>query len=118
MFDNLSERLQGAFRKLSGKARGSEEVLDESLREVCAEPSPIFADVRGMRASGILTMRYAAGPEAASVTSRLAMLVGSPVSRMLVNVMIGMWKPTYPTRLFTDESEAIAWLLEGSGEAS
>ena len=34
MFDNLSERLQGAFKKLSGKARISEAVLQESLREV------------------------------------------------------------------------------------
>ena len=34
MFDNLSERLQGAFKKLSGRARISEAVLNESLREV------------------------------------------------------------------------------------
>lgn len=34
MFDNLSERLQGIFKKLSGQARISETVLNESLREV------------------------------------------------------------------------------------
>ncbi|HXV74914.1 MAG TPA: signal recognition particle receptor subunit alpha, partial [Candidatus Polarisedimenticolaceae bacterium] len=34
MFDNLSERLQGIFKKLSGQARIGEAVLGETLREV------------------------------------------------------------------------------------
>ena len=34
MFDNLSDRLQGIFKKLSGQGRISETVLNESLREV------------------------------------------------------------------------------------
>jgi len=91
--------------------------MNAAIREVCDGPSPIFADVRGMRAAGIPTLRYTAGPEAARVTSKLAMFVGSPVGRMIGNVFMGMWKPPFPTRLFTDEEQARAWLLEGSGEA-
>ena len=34
MFDNLSERLQGIFKKLSGQARISESALGDTLREV------------------------------------------------------------------------------------
>jgi len=34
VFDNLSERLQGIFKKLSGQGRVSEAVLQETLREV------------------------------------------------------------------------------------
>jgi len=34
LFDNLSERLQGVVKKLSGQARISETVLQESMREV------------------------------------------------------------------------------------
>jgi len=34
VFDNLTERLQGVFKKLSGQARISETVLKDSLREV------------------------------------------------------------------------------------
>jgi signal recognition particle subunit SRP54 len=34
VFDNLSDRLQGIFKKLSGQARISEVVLKETLREV------------------------------------------------------------------------------------
>ena len=34
MFDNLSDRLQGIFKKLSGQGRISETALNETLREV------------------------------------------------------------------------------------
>jgi signal recognition particle subunit SRP54 len=34
VFDNLTERLQGVFKKLSGQARISEGVLNDALREV------------------------------------------------------------------------------------
>jgi signal recognition particle subunit SRP54 len=34
MFENLTDRLQGVFKKLSGQARINEDVLKESLREV------------------------------------------------------------------------------------
>ena len=34
MFDSLSEKLQGAFRKLSGKGKLSEKDIDEALRDI------------------------------------------------------------------------------------
>ena len=34
LFDNLSDRLQGIFKKLSGQGRISEAALNESLREI------------------------------------------------------------------------------------
>ena len=34
MFENLSERIQGVFKKLSGQARINETVLKQALREV------------------------------------------------------------------------------------
>lgn len=34
MFENLTDRLQGIFRRLSGRGRLSEKVVDEALREV------------------------------------------------------------------------------------
>ena len=33
MFDSLSEKLQGAFRKLGGKGKLSEKDIDEALRK-------------------------------------------------------------------------------------
>ena len=34
MFDSLSEKLQGAFRKLGGKGKLSEKDIDEALRDI------------------------------------------------------------------------------------
>jgi hypothetical protein len=42
----------------------------------------------------------------------LALLTRSPISKMLGNFWLQISKPTVPTRLFTNEDDAIAWLKE------
>ncbi|MES2394622.1 MAG: STAS/SEC14 domain-containing protein [Bacteroidota bacterium] len=42
----------------------------------------------------------------------IAMLVRSPVSRIIGNFFIGMYRSAVPTKLFTDESEAVSWLKQ------
>jgi len=53
---------------------------------------------------------YYVTEEASVMKKGMAMLVKSPLQRMLGNVFFRMNKPPYPTRLFTDRVEAIAWL--------
>jgi hypothetical protein len=40
----------------------------------------------------------------------IAMLVSSPLSRIIGNFFLGLNKPTVPTRLFTSEEEGILWM--------
>ncbi|MCC6691489.1 MAG: STAS/SEC14 domain-containing protein [Bacteroidia bacterium] len=40
----------------------------------------------------------------------IAMLIGSPVSKVIGNFFLGINKPTVPTQLFTSEKKAVAWL--------
>lgn len=40
----------------------------------------------------------------------IAMLVSSPLSRIIGNFFLGLNKPTVPTRMFTSEEEGIAWM--------
>ena len=87
----------------------------DQLRDV---PHPVLTDIRTMRGTSILTLRRTAGSDIASMITRMAILVGSPVSRMIGNVMMGLAKPPYPTRTFLDEDEAAAWLLAGSEETT
>ena len=87
----------------------------DQLRDV---PHPVLTDIRAMRGTSILSLRRTAGADIASMVTGLAIVVGSPVSRMIGNVMMGLAKPPYPTRLFVDEDEAKAWLLGGSKEAT
>jgi hypothetical protein len=42
----------------------------------------------------------------------IAMLVSSPVSRIIGNFFLGMNKTVVPTKLFTIEIEAVSWLKE------
>lgn len=44
--------------------------------------------------------------------SAIAMLIRSPVSRIIGNFFLGMNRSVVPTKLFTDESEAVSWLKQ------
>ena len=53
---------------------------------------------------------YYAGPELAAVVSAAALLVGSPVGRVIGTFFLRIAKPAAPIRIFTDKREALAWL--------
>ena len=42
----------------------------------------------------------------------VALVVGSPLSRMLGNFFLGFNRPTVPTRLFSSTDEAASWLRQ------
>lgn len=73
-----------------------------------------LADVSGLKFADLEARKLAAGPEVAAVTSRMALLVGNPVSRILGNFFLRVSRPLYPTRIFTDEASARRWLSEES----
>lgn len=45
--------------------------------------------------------------------SRIALWGSSPVDRVIANFFLGIMKPPCPTKFFTDETEALGWLVEG-----
>ncbi len=53
---------------------------------------------------------YFANERTASIQRATALLIGSPVSRVIGNFFMGLNKPISPTRLFTDPHKAIRWL--------
>jgi hypothetical protein len=68
--------------------------------------------MRGVRSQSRAARDYFAGPEAEKATLAVALLIGSPVSRVLANFFLRLRPQRIPTALFTDEAAAIAWLLE------
>ncbi|MGQ0829315.1 MAG: DUF7793 family protein [Bacteroidota bacterium] len=42
----------------------------------------------------------------------LALLTRSPLSRMIANIYLTLKKPAYPTKVFSDETEARKWLKQ------
>jgi hypothetical protein len=54
--------------------------------------------------------REAFAAERSSTLSAIAILLNSPLHRTLTNVYLAVSRPAVPTRMFTDEAEAIRWL--------
>jgi hypothetical protein len=71
---------------------------------------PVFVDMTAIKFMSRDARMYFAGPETANVESAAALLVRSPLTRAIGNFFLGLNKPLFPTRLFTSESEALAWL--------
>ena len=44
------------------------------------------------------------------LVSAVALIVGTPLSRMMGNFFLSVSKPMAPTRLFDDEASALVWL--------
>ena len=51
-----------------------------------------------------------AGAEHAEVFSKCALIVASPLSKIIGNFFLGANKPLRPTRLFTNTEEGLKWL--------
>lgn len=84
--------------------------------EVCRQlgqgvKRPILVDFRGMRCQDRDARGYYGGPEASEVLSAAALVVGSALTRVLANFYTGLNQTRFPTRMFTSEDEAIAWLM-------
>jgi hypothetical protein len=67
-----------------------------------------LTDIRRLRKTTAAVRRLPSHPKA----TRLALLVDGPVSRMLGNAYMGITKPRHATKLFTEESAALEWLME------
>lgn len=71
---------------------------------------PVLVDLRRVRSQSAEARALFAGPEATAVSAAVALLIGSPLSRVVGNFYLGFNRPEVPTRLFTDETEAMQWL--------
>jgi hypothetical protein len=99
--------------------RGCDMRLEDAKENVAAifelggrSRSPVLVDMRGVRSQTREARAYFAGPEAEKATLAVALLIGSPVSRVLASFFMHLIPQRIPTAIFTDESAAMKWLLE------
>ena len=79
-----------------------------------------MAQLTGGRRCPLLVDAHDAGPQDRSarsefarrgdLVSAVALIVGTPLSRLMGNFFLSVSKPVAPTRLFDDEASALAWL--------
>lgn len=87
--------------------------LLSSLAHLVRDPRPTLADVRLVRSIDAEARHaFSSGEINRSMVSRIALLTGSPMTRMIGNFFLGMNRPSFPTRLFSDEAAARRWLSQ------
>jgi hypothetical protein len=71
---------------------------------------PLLVDMRRTKSMDRDARAHYAGPATVGVARAVALLTGSPLTRVLASFFMGLSKPVVPTRMFTSEAEALAWL--------
>jgi hypothetical protein len=101
--------------------RGAEVTIDDAIEGIAATATllegrrlPALVDLRGIRSQTAEARAYLSGPHATRVSRAVAIVVDSPVSRVLGNFYLGYNRPEVPTRLFGSLEEAESWLVEQS----
>ncbi len=89
----------------------------ESVRDAVSKAKTrVLIDMTAVSEISKEARDYFANERTASIQRATALLTGSPVSRVIGNFFLGLNKPSYPTRLFTDPQEAIKWLQTFSSD--
>jgi hypothetical protein len=74
------------------------------------KPIPVLVDIRESKGGSKESRAYFSSEEAGKIQSACALIVSSPLSRLIGNFFIGLNKTKFPTKLFLKEDEAITWL--------
>lgn len=75
--------------------------------------SPALKDIRRVNSISVEAREHLSCRETTEQTyCAVALMVASPVSKVIGNFFIGLNKPTHPVRLFSDESSGLEWLKE------
>lgn len=88
----------------------AKEIMEESMKLSGGKNIPVLGDLSEVKSISRRAREYLSGEEATKIASSLAVLAGSPVSKVIGNFLIGLNKPSYPVKLFTSKEKAIKWL--------
>ena len=82
--------------------------LDAMAKLTRGRRSPLLVDMRDTGAQDRHTR--AEWTSRSDLQSAVALIVGTPLSRMLGSLLLMVNKPRFPVRLFDNEASAVAWL--------
>ena len=71
-------------------------------------------DIRNVKSTTKEAREIGASEETARRTGAMAILVESQMTKTIGNLFMKLNQPKYPTRMFTEEKDAVAWLLSQS----
>ena len=71
---------------------------------------PVYNDIKGVKSITREARLFTSSEDSDQVSSAAALLIGSPVSKVIGNFFLGLNKSPYPTKLFTSKEKAVKWL--------
>lgn len=81
------------------------------FKQLCAgKRLPAFIDSKTLKSISREARQYLASDEVAACVSAIALVVGTPVSKVFGNCFLAIRNRKVPTRLFTSDEAAKAWL--------
>ncbi len=97
---------------------GADQTLEDAIENIRVTAiecggvrRPTLVDLTGLKAISRDARNYYASPAGTRHATAIALVVGSPLSRMMGNFFIGMNRLAVPVRLFGTRQDAMAWLL-------
>lgn len=98
---------------------GSEQTrpdIEESMSQVSrlsnGKKMPLLMDIRESKGIDREGRQYSASVGVGKHITAMAVLMNSTFSRIMGNFWLRTTKPLFPTRLFTSEEDAVAWLRD------
>ena len=86
------------------------QILDEGS-QIISGPRPTMVLMQDMaRVEREARAFFASEEYMRRLSSQTALVVGSPVSRVIANFFVGLNRPAYPCRAFDDPELAVSWL--------
>ncbi len=70
---------------------------------------PVFCDLRGLKEMNKEARDYMA-KDGSNLVKTVAVLIGSPVTKIMLNFYMSINQPITPTRMFTDKDKALEYL--------
>jgi hypothetical protein len=75
-------------------------------------PFVVLVDCRQVRSASRESRLYWEGREARESLAAMALLVASPVSRVIASFFVRLVRPEFNVRLFSSEDDAVRWLRQ------
>ncbi len=93
-----------------GKAKENIDAQERVRDRLGKEKTRVLVDMRAIKSISRDAREYYANERTASIQRATALVIESPLSRVIANFFMGLNRPLTPTRMFTDVDEAIEWL--------
>jgi hypothetical protein len=88
----------------------AQKITDFRLNIQNGKSYPLLSNIKAIKNSTKAARDYMASEEGCKGVIAAAVLIDSPIGSMIGNFFISISRPIRPTKVFTDESEAIKWL--------